>query len=520
VTVARDPEEERETSIELRRRLREVEAARDAAVRSSQAKSELLASVSHELRTPMTAILGYADLLRRQVESPASQELLATIRRNGEQLLAILNDVLDLSKIEAGELAVESLRVDPLGVVDEVVAMMRAPAEARGLELVVAHDSPLPSSIESDPLRVRQILLNLVSNAVKFTERGRVEIRVSTDVARQRLVLRVVDTGIGMSAERVATLFRPFDQGEASTARLFGGTGLGLVISRHLARRLGGDLVVSSVRGEGSVFEASIALGRAGDYAPRVTAAEAASSRPRVAPPASNLPPPMTGTALLVEDTDDVRRLMRAYLSTSGLAVTCAADGVQAVQEGLKALTGDAPFGVVFMDMHMPRMDGYEATAKLRAAGYTRPIVALTASAMIGDRERCLAAGCDDYLAKPVTRAALLACALRHLRRDEAAGAPLVSTIGHDASTLDVLEGFVRALPERVEAVAAATAAGDATRAQRLTHQLRGAAGSFGFPAIFDAGTRLEAALVKGEAADRTLSELRDLARRARARSA
>ncbi len=404
-----------ELVLERTRELAETNASLSAA---NRAKSEFLANVSHEVRTPMTAILGFADSLAEQdVGASERAELVDIIRRNGRHLLAILNDVLDLSKIEAGRMRVERIPCSLRQIVDETLSLLRVRAEQKGLALDVEWALPLPARIQSDPVRFRQILNNLVGNAIKFTESGSVRVRVR--LSDGQLVVDVVDTGVGMTGEQIARIFQPFTQADASTTRRFGGTGLGLAISRRMAQLLGGDIEVSSRHGEGSHFRVSLDPGELAGVG-WMNAAE----RPEAlaaAPPRPAAPTRLDGRILLAEDTPDSRRLVRHHLERAGLRVDVAENGVEAYRLMLDALLAGEPYDVVLMDMQMPEMDGYEATSRLRDEGYRGPIVALTAHAMTGEREKCIAAGCDDYATKPIDRATLLAMIALHLEKGSSA---------------------------------------------------------------------------------------------------
>jgi signal transduction histidine kinase len=393
---------------------------------ADRAKSEFLANMSHELRTPLTAILGFSDLLLEEAikAAPAdgSQEKLQAIRRNGEHLLEVINDILDLSKIEAGKMLIESRRVSPARLLDEVVSLMQVRAQAKCLVLQARYDKGIPHRIATDPMRVRQILFNLIGNAIKFTQAGSVTVAmrsVAGPAGQQRLQMDVTDTGIGIPLTSQERLFEPFMQEDATSSRTFGGTGLGLAISRRLARMLGGDISVESAPGKGSRFRVEIATGNPEPASGR----EEPGSNDSVLPPAASyssaeglLAVPgiprarrLTGVrVLLAEDGPDNRQLITHLLNKVGIEVTHAENGRVAVATALAAAGTGHPFAVILMDMQMPVLDGYAATAELRRAGYTLPIVALTAHAMSEDRERCLVAGCDDYTTKPIRREELL----------------------------------------------------------------------------------------------------------------
>ncbi len=413
--MARTLDELRETSD------RASAMALEAAIASS-AKSAFLATVSHEIRTPMTAILGYADLLAEEgdrLRAPVQRlDHIDTIKRNGEHLLALINDILDLSKIEAGKMTVERLRVPPARLLQDLSLLMSVRAQAKSIALDVACETPIPETIESDPLRLRQILVNIVGNAIKFTDRGGVRVRLALERRDQAPFLRctVEDSGIGMSAEQIAGLFQAYEQTSLTTARERGGTGLGLTISRQLARLLGGDITVESKPGIGTRFTVRIATG-AIDGVRLISPEEAAGTlleRPELVSIEGR---PLEGRRiLLVEDGIDNRRLIEHLLRKAGAQVTTAEHGKAALGYIPDRLSPDfhpgsgprEPFDVILTDMLMPEMDGYALTRALRERGWTGRIVALTANAMQGDADRCRAAGCDGYATKPIDRAELI----------------------------------------------------------------------------------------------------------------
>jgi PAS domain S-box-containing protein len=402
---------------EQRARVVAVEEARFAAESANRAKSDFLASMSHEIRTPMNAILGYAELLL-DPNRPANQRLdhALVIRRNGEHLLSVVSDILDISKIESGKFSLDRQCTSLLDILAEVVSAMRPRAHAKGIDLDVGFLSPVPREISSDPIRLRQILLNLVSNAVKFTDSGRVEIRVTArraDEEEPRLSIEVSDTGEGMTKLQMGRLFEPFSQVDASAARRYNGTGLGLAISRKLARALGGDIHVESLTRRGSTFTLETTTGdvSGGSYV------FPARTEVAMVPVAPQMGAALAGNILLAEDGPDNRELFRVLFAETGANLTVVPDGASAIRSALESAARGHPFDIILMDMQMPITDGYVATASLRADGWRGPILALTAHAMVGDRERCIAAGCDEVITKPVSYETLVSTVARFLAR-------------------------------------------------------------------------------------------------------
>ncbi len=393
---------------------------------ATMAKSEFLANMSHEIRTPMTAILGFAKAAEEGCPGQCEfgrhlhREYLETITRNGEHLLQLLNDILDLSKVEAGRLTVEHIACSPCKLIAEVSALIRVRSNAKGLQLCTEYEGDIPETIRTDPTRLRQILINLLGNAVKFTEAGQVSLKVRmTDPADEAptMAFDVIDTGVGMTPGEAAGLFRPFSQADSSTTRKFGGTGLGLAVSKRLAEALGGSIrLVETEPGVGSHFRLTIATGPLHDVVMMDEAARARHMQPHdrhAAPLETSL---VDCHVLLAEDGVDNQRLVAHLLKKAGATVTVAQNGRDAVETALAMQHGNHAFDVVLMDMQMPVMDGYEATRLLRRHGYRGPIIALTAHAMEGDRRKCLETGCDDYISKPMTSDKLYSVVARHLK--------------------------------------------------------------------------------------------------------
>jgi signal transduction histidine kinase/CheY-like chemotaxis protein len=402
----------------LRLRQTELEAftdrlheARETAEAASRAKSEFLANMSHEIRTPFQGLLGMIDLLRDSPLSERQRDQLETAAGSAEHLLTVLNDILDLSKLETGNLSISPVVTDLERLIGDFDALMREPAQAKGLNFQMLRDPHLPPWVIIDPMRLRQILFNLLNNAIKFSERGTVTVQVHVDqrlAAHPKLQISVVDTGIGMDERTLARLFQRFSQGDESTARRFGGSGLGLEISRRLARLMGGDIDVSSRVGVGSTFVLTLPL--------RVSEAPPAARHRQVSDPSRR----RKLRVLVSEDHPINRKYLAVLLESLGH------DGVfkENGEEAFHAVRDGAPFDVVLMDLHTPVMDGLDATRAIRqlaAPRGTTPIIALTADAFDDSRQRALAAGMNDFLTKPVTLVELADTLDRHFPPLEAA---------------------------------------------------------------------------------------------------
>jgi len=388
-------------SVENEQRLREAQQVAETA---NRAKSEFLANMSHEIRTPLTAILGCADSLCRDLKEEEPLATAKTIRSQGQLLTGILNDILDLSKIEAGKLEIHREPCSVISVVSDVCSLMEPQAEEKGLELITQFDSMLPEYISTDQLRFRQILLNLTSNAIKFTDQGRVEIRVRCEQLNltPKLTISVRDTGAGIPADRLDAIFEAFTQVDGPLVRRAGGTGLGLTICQRLTRMLDGELTVVSEVTRGSTFTVTLPVGMQ-----ELVTFEELKKRRKLKESHESTDILIPARILVAEDTMAIQYMLRRILSPIVDEVIVVNNGAEAVEAIVKAQE-TSPFTLVLMDIQMPVMNGYDATERLRSLGIELPVIALTAGAMAGERERCLAVGCTDYLPKPVSRAQLL----------------------------------------------------------------------------------------------------------------
>ena len=413
----------------------ELRRATLAAETAARAKSNFLANMSHEIRTPMNAILGFAEILADEDKHGVSAEqrgvYLQSICRQGNHLLCLLNDILDLSKIESGMLCTEKIPFDPHSVLHDMSQAFAHRAHAKGIELFTVADSGVPNMIHSDPTRVVQVLTNLIGNAIKFTEQGSVELRLHTCSGPEQdsIMFVVADTGIGIDQESISRIFNPFEQADASITRKHGGTGLGLCICKELAEALGGEILVQSEAGSGSIFTLRLPLGNAQRQTdPHSDASQAIGTKPAGSIPLQKpKAEPLHGVrVLLAEDGDDNAMLIMHHLKRAGASVTRVANGLEAVNQ----LFGDqeqtqqnSGFDVVIMDIQMPVMDGYMATEEIRNRGCRVPIIAATAHAMEDDQRRCHEAGCSDYIAKPIDRATLLNTVLDAIKRNRSSAA-------------------------------------------------------------------------------------------------
>ena len=412
---------------EQKRAADELIEARSAAEAANRAKSEFLANMSHEIRTPLTAILGYAELLRDDGDIDRAPErrleTIETIRGAGQHLLTIINDILDISKIEAGKVVVETVETALLSILQEVEGLMRPRALDKGVELTTRLASPLPEIIRSDPTRLRQILVNLVGNAVKFTERGSIAILARSEERDgvQRLVIDVEDTGPGLSSTQSARIFSPFGQADASVTRRHGGSGLGLTISHRLAQLLGGAVTLARTQvGRGSCFRVDVPL-VAVDGAALVARLESPTVRQPTRPAAHAQR--LSGRVLLAEDGRDNQFLIAFFLRRAGAEVDVANNGRTALAMIESGESSGRPYDLLLTDIQMPEMDGYTLTAELRKRGSRLAIIALTAHALAEDRQKCFDVGCDGYAVKPIDKTRLLATCAEWMGKPGGAGA-------------------------------------------------------------------------------------------------
>ncbi|VAX39379.1 Two-component system sensor histidine kinase/response regulator hybrid [hydrothermal vent metagenome] len=494
----------------------QLQFAKIAAEQANKAKSQFLANMSHEIRTPLNGILGFADLLRRGADNGDKKERLDfinTIHSSGTHLLKLINEILDISKIESGQMEFEQLECSPMEIVSDVASILRVRTKEKNTELNVEYIGEIPKTIVTDPSRLRQMLMNLVGNAIKFTLEGEIKIstRLIEEEGEQRLAISISDTGVGIPEDKIESIFEPFVQANSSDTRKFGGTGLGLSLCKNFAKELGGKISVTSVLDEGSTFTVTIDPGclENVELVDGNTIAEAIR-RPREILEDDLDTQQLSGRILLVDDGETNRKFVRLVLNREGLEIVEAENGFEAVE-----LATSEEFDLILMDMQMPLMDGYVATRILRSEGMTLPIIALTANAIKGDDKKCFDAGCSGYLSKPIDHDVLLKTIAQELapankltlsesksclvetKKQEISqtvtGPPIISTLPMDDMDFrEIVESFLVTLEKKIDDINKAWQQKNYEELAGLTHWLKGAGGTVGFMEFTEPATTLE----------------------------
>ena len=473
----------------------EAKLEKMAAEAANVAKSTFLANMSHEIRTPLTAIIGFSESLLDTTQSmPERVQSINTVIRSGKHLMQIINDILDLSKVEADKMEIEQLNVSLFDLFADIKSLITLLSEEKGITFDVEYKFPVPDIITTDPVRLKQIIINLCNNAVKFTQKGGVKVKVSFNSSENLLNVDVIDSGVGLTSEQISKIFNPFTQADTSTTRQYGGTGLGLHLSQRLANKLGGKISVESTPDVGSCFSLTVATGDIDkdnlfDFLPENKSISTQS------PIADESEIKVNGKVLLAEDNVDNQRLVSMYLNKLGADVVVANNGKEAIEQTVKD-----DFDLILMDMQMPVMNGMDAIIRLREMGYTKPIVALTANAMKEDVDAYYKAGCDGFIQKPISQHKFKACVTQYLESsiEEVEDSPIASTLLIDEPEMtDLVHRFVNQLPSYVENISKSEKDKNWEQLRDHVHSLKGTSGNFGFDDLYKLMLNIEFELTK-----------------------
>ncbi len=456
---------------------------RELAEEATKTKSQFLASMSHEIRTPLTSIIGFSETLKnRNIPNKDKNSAIETINRCGNHLLNVINDILDVSKIEARKIELEVIDTPLLPLIDEVRQLADMLASNKDINFHLELQFPLPKYIATDPTRVKQVLINLVSNAIKFTESGNVNLEISFNTKAQTLIFSVLDTGIGMSSEQISRLFSAFDQADTSTTRKFGGTGLGLYICDQLSSLLGGKIQVTSQLNVGSEFQLTLPYTQTNDVTLVSNLSDANDLFITQASQAEI--PTLSGKVLYADDNEDNRRLVSYLIKQTGAKAIIVENGEQAVEQALAN-----EIDLILMDMQMPEMDGLEATEMLKSLGFSKPIIMMTANIDKDSIEQCVASGADDHFGKPIDTQKFHLLLSKHLTHD----------INHNVEKLSDLDDydemvnqFLAGLTDTLHNLTQAHHLHDKQTMLNILHQIKGSAGSFGYQNLTNKAAKLE----------------------------
>jgi len=469
-------------------RTKELASARTEAEQANLAKSQFLANMSHEIRTPLSAILGFAENLKESDNSEVeNRKAIDTIIRSSKHLSGIINDILDLSKIEANSIEAEHIPFSLKEILYDLSVLMEPQAKSKGLSFGIEYVTPIPANISGDPVRLKQILINLCSNALKFTSEGEIKVLASYNESERNISFTVVDSGIGMTSSQLERLFKPFSQADSSTTRKYGGTGLGLALSRQLAELLGGSLDVESESGVGSRFILCLPVG---DMESELTMDTTQREKSVV----SSVNKTLKGKVLLAEDTPALQNLIGLHLKKIGFDFTIVENGLQAVEAAT-----EHDFDLIFMDMQMPVMGGIEAVEILRQKGITVPIIALTANVLLEEKTACLKAGCNQFVTKPVSRQELFEVAesyLQPINIDSKKMSPVRSDVlDDDPDMINLVRKYVTTLKGTIEQIVFHVDQQNMDELKSNINHLHVTGGSYGYPFLSEMATKVNDAL-------------------------
>ena len=476
---------------ELVTKNKQLEEVSSQALEATRTKSEFLAVMSHEIRTPLTSIIGFAEALsgNKSMQKEARIDMTKTIIKNGKHLLTIINDILDISKIEANRMDFEKNFFSPVELITDVEDVIKSQFKDKGIQLYIEYDFPLPNIICNDALRIKQIILNLCSNALKFTKAGKVSIKVYCDLEKEKIYFNVIDSGIGLTTEQIDKIFDAFTQADSSTTRKYGGTGLGLSLSKQFAEKMGGTITVESLQGIGSQFCVSISTGKI-DPQQLIVGEPELPEKTDFIKYQYDFSHIVKGSILIVEDNEDNQQLLSILLADIGADITFAENGQQAVDKAF-----NNSYDLIFMDLQMPVMGGLEATRILRASNYKKPIVALTANAMKSDYDTCIAAGCDGFLTKPISKEKLFQVIYKYL---EIEGGVIQDVFEkRSAKMQELIIKFVKGLPEKLDEIEKFRNENKWKDVCSELHKIKGIGTSMGYPMVTDIAAEIEQEAIK-----------------------
>lgn len=475
----------------------DIEKARDEAMNANFAKSNFLANMSHEIRTPLTSIIGFSEsCLDIDQSMKERSNAIKTIINSGKHLLHIINEILDLSKIEAGKLEIETVPVSVVELLDEVNMLVSIMADGKDLLFEINYTYPIPENIFTDPLRLKQILINLCSNAVKFTDKGHVYLNVKYVEESSSLIFDVVDTGIGMTNEQLEKIFKPFEQADTSITRKFGGTGLGLALSRKYTEMLNGELSVESTVNNGSCFTVSFKIADTDliHYIYNdISKHQVKKTNERI-----TVIPKLKGRVLVVEDNKDIQLLIIFLLKKVGIEPDVVENGKLALKATL-----ESDYDIVLMDVQMPVMDGLTAMHELKRRGYNKPVFTMTANVMKKDRDECKEAGFSGFISKPIDRNELYLLLSDNLSESNLNIDENIlftsSLLNDDPGLIDLIDKFIRRLPDMIIAIKQANEVSNVDELSNLIHQLKGVGGGYGYPELTDLCAKIEFQITSGD---------------------